>query len=63
MLRAEGYEVYGGRMPQINNPGKFTTWKVVCKPGTEHKYVYDNLDKIRQVNALENYISRDGGET
>lgn len=63
MLKLEGYEVYGGRMPQVNNPGQFTTWRVICKPGTEHQYIYNNLDKIREVDALENYISRDGGLT
>ena len=63
MLKLQGYEVHGGRMPQVNNPGKFTTWKVICKPGTEHKYVYDHLEEIHQVSPLENYISRDGGLT
>lgn len=67
MLKAEGYEVYGGRMPQINNPGKFTTWRVVCKPGTEHSYIYNHLDEMQlpdaKPNPLDDYISRDGGQT
>ena len=63
MLKLEGYEVYGGRMPQVNNPGQFTTWRVICKPGTEHQYIYNHLDEIREVSPLENYISRDGGLT
>lgn len=63
MLKLEGYEVYGGRMPQVNNPGKFTTWRVICKPGTEHQYIYNNLDQIHQLGELDNYISRDGGLT
>lgn len=67
MLKAQGYEVRGGRLPQINNPGKYTTWKVVAKPGTEHSYIYEHLEKMQTpdgvVNPLENLISRDGGET
>lgn len=55
----EGYPVYGGRMPQPTNPGQFTTQRVLAKPGTEHKEIYD-LDKISTINE---YISRDGGDT
>lgn len=59
MLKKEGYEVYGGRMPQVNNPGKQTTLKVLCPPGTEHKEIYN----YENIHSLENYISRDGGDS
>lgn len=59
MLRADGYEIYGGRVPQATNPGKFTTIRVACPPGTEHKEIY-NYDNIHSVT---DYISKDGGET
>ena len=59
MLKKEGYEVYGGRMPQVNNPGKQTTLKVLCPPGTEHKEIYN----YENIHSVEDYISRDGGES
>lgn len=59
LLEREGYPVYGGRFDQVTNKGAKTTQKVICPPGTEHKDIY-NLD---QVHSLNDYISRDGGET
>jgi hypothetical protein len=55
----EGYEVYSGRMDQINSATNKTTQKVLCVPGTEHKEIYD----LERVHSLNEYISRDGGET
>lgn len=55
----EGYEVYGGRMDQVTNPGQKTTQKVLCVPGTEHKEIYE-YDKVK---TLTDYVSHDGGET
>lgn len=60
ILQLEGYEVYGGRVPQVNNPGKQTTLRVLCPPGTEHKEIYD-FSKIHSVQ--DDYISYDGGQT
>lgn len=59
LLKLEGYEVYGNRVPQATNKGKYTTLKVLCPPGTEHKEIY-NYDKIHYVNDI---TSRDGGDT
>lgn len=59
LLKREGYEVYGGRFSQATNPGQKTTQKILCKPGTDHKDIYD-LDKIQTVT---DYISRDDGKT
>lgn len=56
ILKLEGYEVYGGRVPQATNKGKFTTLKVLAIPGTEHKQIYQ-YDKI---GSLQDYISDDG---
>lgn len=58
MLRMEGYEVYGGRVPQATNPGKLTTLKVLCPPGTEHKAIFEG-----KIESVGDYITRDGGET
>jgi len=59
ILEMEGYEVYGGGVPQATNPGKQTNIQVLCPPGTEHKEIY-NFDKI---NSITDYVSHDGGET
>lgn len=59
LLEREGYEVYGGGVPQVTNKGKQTNLKVVCPPGTEHKDIY-NLENL---NSISEYTSHDGGET
>lgn len=59
ILEAEGYLVYGGRVPQVTNPAQKTTIKVICPPGTEHKDIYN----YENVHSLNEYISRDGGDT
>lgn len=59
LLEEEGYPVYGGRVDQATNPGKKTTIKVVCPPGTEHKEIY-NYEKVKTIN---DYVSHDNGET
>lgn len=57
--KKEGYPVYNGRFPQPTNPGQWTTQRVLCKPGTEYKEIY-NLDDVK---TIKDYISRDGGDT
>ena len=59
ILKKEGYEVYSGRFDQVNNPGKMTTQKVLCPPGTKHNEIY-NLD---QIHTITDYKSNDGGNT
>ena len=59
MLEMEGYPVYGGRVDQITNPGKKTSLRVICPPGTEHKEIYD----FENINSLKDYVSHDDGET
>lgn len=59
ILEADGYPVYGGRVSQATNPGQKTTIKVICPPGTEHKDIYN----YENVHSLNDYISRDGGDT
>lgn len=55
----DGYELFGGRVPQATNPGKQTTLKVLCPPGTPHKDIY-NFDEI---SSVREYVSHDDGET
>ena len=57
--KAEGYPVYGGRIPQVNNKGQHTTQKVLCVPGTKNKEIYE-YDKVK---TIDDYVSHDGGDT
>lgn len=59
MLELEGYERYGGGVPQVTNPGKQTNIQVLCPPGTEHKDIYD----FENVHSVRDYVSHDGGDT
>lgn len=60
IMRAEGYEVFGGRVPEATNPGRQITMKIVGPPGTEHKDIYD-YSEIH--SADKDMVSHDGGET
>ena len=69
ILEAEGYNTFGGRVPQVNNDNQMTTLKVLCPPGTPYRidekgrkvssavYDYDNI------HSVKDYITRDDGET
>ena len=59
MLQLEGYPVYSGRVEQMTNPGKHTTFTVIGPPGTQHRDIYD----LENVHSLTDYTSHDGGET
>lgn len=59
MLEMEGYEVYGGGVPQVNNPGKQTNLKVLCPPGTPHKDIFN----YENVHTIQEYASHDDGKT
>lgn len=59
LLQREGYEVYGGGIPQVTNKGQQTNQKVLCVPGTEKKAIYE-FDKV---HSLNDYITRDDGAT
>lgn len=59
ILEMEGYPNYGGRMDQVTNPGRKTTIKVVCPPGTGHKEIFEPSE----IHSLYEYSSRDGGQT
>ena len=59
ILKNEGYNVYKGGVPQVTNPGKQTNLQVLCKPGIEHKEIYN----YENVHSVRDYISYDDGET
>ena len=58
-LELEGYKVYTGKVPQPTNPDQLTTIKVLCKPGTEKKEIYD----YSKIGSIDDYTSQDNGET
>lgn len=59
ILELEGYPIHGGRVPQATNPGKQTTLRVICPPGTEHKEIY-NYENIHSVKDYEKILTEDG---
>lgn len=65
MLEEQGYKVFNIRVPQVTNPGKFTTTKVLMNVGDmtdkeAYAYIYKNTDKIK---SLSDVTSNDGGLT
>lgn len=59
ILEQQGYPVYGRSVAQVTNPGKQTTLKVICPPGTEHKDIYN----LENVHSVQDYISYDNGDS
>ncbi len=53
-LQQEGYQVLDVKVPQVTNPGKFTTMKVLCPPGTEWKEVRNNLGDVKSIGDYDN---------
>ena len=47
----DGYELHTIKVEQVNNPGKFTTVRVLCEPGVTKKDLYANhMHEIGLVN-------------
>ena len=64
ILKLEGYEKYPRRFPQKTNPGKLTTFDILCKPGTEYKEVYAKDFTAESIYfPASRFVSPDGGET
>ena len=59
-LKFEGYETYGGGVPQVTNHGKQTNLKILCSPGTEHKEIYE-FERVHPAQQ-EDKILTDGGD-
>ena len=64
VLEQEGYPTYGGRIDQVTNPGKKTTLKVLCPPGTEHKDIFDaaKTGDIHSVMDYDQILTEDGSK-
>ena len=61
MLEMEGYNIVGVSVPQVNNPKKRTTVKVLCEPGdykSQQRELYQDPSKIKSVG---DYYTPDGG--
>lgn len=54
-----GYKIIGNRIPQATNPEQSTTQKVLATPEHEKKDAYD----YGKIDTINDYISRDNGET
>lgn len=69
MLELEGYNTFGGRIPQATNPGKQTTQRVLCPPDTPYKVNADGkkvtsaIYDYENIHSIHDYISYDNGET
>ena len=59
-LEAEGYKVYQNRVEQPTNRGNWTTQMILCPPGTEHRDVINNPDKI---HTIEDYKYQEGTDS
>jgi DNA-binding NarL/FixJ family response regulator len=59
MLEMEGYQVFGGGVAQVNNPGKQTNLKVLATPDKEWKDMYD----YQNIKSVTEYHSDDDGQT
>ena len=59
LQKVDGCNVYGGGIAQPTNKGQQTNQRVLTLPGIENKDIYQ-FDKVKSIN---DYISRDGGET
>lgn len=60
MLKDEGYKLQYVNVEQANNPGKYTSVKVLTKEDVPYKELYSNRDQIKSV--LDVY-SDDGGRS
>lgn len=58
-LKEEGYEIHYVKVEQLGVPGKFTSIKVLCLPGTNYSELYKNQDQIRTLTDW----SEDGGRS
>lgn len=52
ILELQGYNTFGGGVPQVTNPGKQTNQKILCPPGTPYKVITDaEGNEIKKVSS------------
>jgi len=59
ILEAEGYNVYGGRVPQDMGGERFTTQRVLATPDKQHKDIYD-FENVSTVKDYDKILTEDG---
>lgn len=69
ILQLEGYNTFGGGVPQVTNSGRQTNLMVLCPPDTPFK-INDKGQKVssviydfENVHSIRDYVSHDGGDT
>lgn len=62
ILKSEGYETRGGRVPQATNPGKFTTMNVLVPPGAPKDELFRALKegRIHSIKEYDQILTEDG---
>lgn len=69
ILEMEGYNTFGGGVPQVTNKGRQTNIRVLCPPDTPYKVnekgvkVSSAIYDFENVHSVRDYVSHDGGET
>ena len=61
MLKMEGYEIYERYVDQPTNPGKQTTFKVLCPPGTDFKEF--RTTDLKEIGSVKDFTSSNDGES
>ena len=59
IAEAEGYEIHTVKIPQVSDPNKMTTYKVLAPEGTDQKDIWMHPEKIQ---TIDDY-SEDGGRS
>lgn len=55
-LSNDGYPVYGDiKVEQATNPGKYTTIKVLCPPGTTKAQAWNAVNKTGEIGSVASY--------
>ena len=69
ILEMEGYNTFGGGVPQVTNAGKQTNLKVLCPPDTPFKINEDGkkvssaIYDFENIHSVRDYISYDNGDS
>lgn len=59
VLKEDGYKIHYFKTPQVGNPGKFTSLKILTKDDVTGSEMFKNLENIQQIHDF----STDGGRS
>lgn len=57
ILHMRGYEIYNFKTEQVTNPGRWTTIKALCKPGTTYQEVYKAAKDEAKLKSIFDFSS------